>query len=182
MKSNTKWIITAALAGLLAATTWAMAAYEPVIPDVSNEYYGSSAALNDDDYTLEEMLTYAIEDEYTARAEYEVIMDKYGAIRPFTNISRAESEHISLLTPLFAEYGLTVPENEAASHVTVPATLNESYAAGVEAEVKNIAMYERFLDENLPDDVRTVFENLQAASENHLQAFERSADRTAGWR
>jgi hypothetical protein len=33
-------------------------------------------------------------------------------------------------------------------------------------------MYETFLDQNLPDDVRIVFESLMHASENHLRAFQ----------
>ena len=50
--------------------------------------------------------------------------------------------------------------------------LTESYQAGVNAEVNNIAMYETFLDQNLPDNVRVVFESLMHASENHLRAFQ----------
>lgn len=171
MKNAGKWILAAVLSGMLAASGVVMAAAQP---------YGSTGALNDTEYTLEEMLNYAIEDEYAAQAEYEAIMDTFGAVRPYTNISRAEQQHISALLPLFETYGYTVPENAAASLVTVPDTLAETYAVGVEAEEKNIAMYESFLKEDLPDDVRIVFENLKAASEKHLAAFERNADRTIG--
>ena len=45
------------------------------------------------------------------------------------------------------------------------------------AEVKNIAMYEKFLDQDLPDDIRLVFANLMQASEKHLAAFERLDER-----
>ena len=46
------------------------------------------------------------------------------------------------------------------------------------AEVHNIAMYEAFLkQEDLPDDVRAVFEALTRASGNHLRAFEQNANK-----
>lgn len=171
MKNTTKWIIAAVLSGMLAATGVVMAAAAP---------YGSTGALNDTEYTLEEMLTYAIEDEYAAQAEYDAIMNSFGTVSPYTNISKAEQKHISALLPLFETYGVVVPENEAASLVTVPGTLAESYTIGIEAEENNIAMYDRFLKEDLPDDVRIVFENLKAASEKHLAAFERNADQATG--
>jgi hypothetical protein len=75
---------------------------------------------------------------------------------------------------LFKTYNFTVPVNDAASKVTVPGTLAESYKAGIKAEENNIAMYDKFLKENLPADVKVVFENLKAASEKHLAAFKRA--------
>lgn len=137
---------------------------------------GAAGALSDADYTLEEMLVYAIEDEYLAQAEYDVIMEAYGVHKPFSNIIKAEATHITLLTPLFEEYGAKIPEKDWDSLVTVPASLEAAYATGVEAEEKNIAMYESFLKENLPDDVREVFEQLMNASEKHLAAFQRQVD------
>lgn len=171
MKNAGKWILAAVLSGMLAASGVVMAAAQP---------YGSTGALNDTEYTLEEMLNYAIEDEYAAQAEYDAIMNSFGTVRPYTNISKAEQQHISALLPLFENYGIAVPENGAASLVTVPNTLAESYTIGIEAEEKNIAMYDLFLKEDLPDDVRIVFENLKAASEKHLAAFERNSDRATG--
>jgi hypothetical protein len=127
------------------------------------------------------MLTYAIQDEYLAYAEYDKIIDAYGAQRPFINIIKAEEPHISALEPLFTEYGVTLPENTAADYAAVPATLAEAYQAGVDAEISNTAMYETFLEQDgLPDDVRAVFTALKNASENHLAAFQRSVDRSDG--
>ena len=134
--------------------------------------YGSAGALKDAELTLADMLTYAMQDETIARAEYAAILDSYGSVRPFTNIIRAEESHILALQPLFEAYGIAVPADDSASLVTTVPSLTEAYQTGVSAEVNNIAMYETFLDQNLPDNVRAVFESLMRASENHLRAFQ----------
>lgn len=139
--------------------------------------FGASGAAADIEYDLEEMLNYAIEDEYLAQEEYEVIMEEYGVRRPFSNIIKAEARHISALLPLFEEYGFDVPVNDAEDRVEVPDSLTEIFSIGVEAEIKNIEMYKSFLEEDLPEDVKMVFENLMKASESHLRAFERSGER-----
>jgi len=137
---------------------------------------GAAGAANDSEYTLEEMLVYAIEDEYLAQAEYDLIMDTYGTQKPFSNIIKAEATHISLLEPLFEEYNVVIPVKEWESLVSVPESIEKAYAIGVDAEEKNIAMYESFLKESLPEDVRDVFEKLLNASEKHLAAFQRQVD------
>ena len=141
---------------------------------------GSAAALADTSYTLEEMLHYAIQDEYAAQAEYQTIQNEFGAIRVYTNIMKAEGKHIQALLPLFETYEITVPVDSASEKVMVPGSLSESYEIGVQAELSNIAMYEAFLKEELPGDVRLVFENLKKASENHLTAFQRTSQGQIG--
>ena len=59
----------------------------------------------------------------------------------------------------------------------MPSTLAESFETGVAAEINNIAMYEKFLLQELPQEVRDVFERLMNASKNHLKAFERGLER-----
>jgi hypothetical protein len=54
-----------------------------------------------------------------------------------------------------------------------PRSVKAAFALGVEGEIENIAMYDRFLTFDLPADVRFVFTNLCNASVNHLAAFER---------
>lgn len=138
--------------------------------------YGAAGAATDSAYTLEEMLTYAIQDEYLAQAEYAAIMEEYGQVSPFNNIIKAEESHISSLVILFDDYEFAVPINDASDRVVLPDALEDSYGIGVEAEIQNIAMYEKFLEQDLPDDVRVVFEELLAGSENHLKAFENKAN------
>jgi len=131
----------------------------------------------DETYTLDQMITMALTDEYLAHKEYEIILDAYGNINPFANIINAEVTHIEELLPLFEAYDVSVPVDNAASLVALPSTLQEAYEIGVQAEVNNIGMYESFLKQDLPQDVRDVFEALMAASENHLQAFSRNASK-----
>ncbi|MGJ7919038.1 DUF2202 domain-containing protein [Neobacillus sp. LXY-4] len=142
--------------------------------------YGASGALVKNSYSLAEMLTYAIQDEYLARAEYNEIMAKFGAQKPFSNIEMSEEMHISMLKPLFDKYKVPLPEDTAAEHVIIPNTLLEAYKAGVQAEINNIAMYDSFLKQNQPDDVRSVFLKLMYASQNHQSAFENKVAQMEG--
>jgi hypothetical protein len=123
------------------------------------------------DVTIEEMLTLALLDEYKASMTYTVLMETFGEIRPFVNIQKAEETHIQLLLPLFDVYGIELPEIPAVDDLVVPATIEEALEIGVKAEIDNIALYEAYLTLDLPDDVRTVFEQLVNASNHHLNAF-----------
>ena len=103
--------------------------------------YGSKGALAKEDFTLEEMLVYAIQDEYAAKAEYEKIMEEFNVDRPFSNIVESEITHIALLKPLFLDKGIQIPLDISANYVVIPKTLTEAYDIGIEAEIANIAMY-----------------------------------------
>ena len=135
---------------------------------------GSAGALADTDYSVEEMLVYAVQDEYGAQAEYEAIVEAYGDQIPFTNILKAEANHIDRLKDLFTEYGYAVPDDKA--EAVLPESLETAYTAGIAAENNNIAMYEKFLKEELPSDVEFVFSRLLRASQNHLTAFQNAED------
>ncbi len=140
--------------------------------------YGNAAAKADESLTIEDMLLYAAQDEYFARAEYVAIMAKFGTARPFSNIKSAEENHLAWLKDAFAAYKLQFPRDEAANYVQVPSTLLDAYKAGVQAEIDNIAMYDKFLASPLIQgsqyaDLRTLFTNLKNGSVNHLNAFQR---------
>ena len=155
----------------------ALSAAAAVISFADSTDFGARGAEGKSGLTIEQMLTYAIQDEYLARAEYELIIGEYGSIRPFTNIMAAEQRHIEWVTELFDEYGYTVPEDTAGKYVVLPEDLKSSFETGVQAEIDNIAMYESFLKQDLPADVRDLFERLQGASENHLWAFRNNLNR-----
>lgn len=136
--------------------------------------YGAKGALQDSSITLEEALTYAIQDEYLAQARYDTIIAKFGSIRPFTQIKTAEQRHISALLSLFKKYNIKVPEDNAKQYTKEPGSLKEAFQAGVEGEVDNIAMYNKLASlSGLPQDVKVVMKQLGDASQNHLTAFRR---------
>jgi hypothetical protein len=139
--------------------------------------FGAMGAEGQSRLTVQQMLTYAIQDEYLARAEYQLIIEEYGSNRPFTNIMAAEERHIEWVTEMFDEYGYSLPEDTADTYVALPKDLKSAFETGVQAEIDNIAMYESFLKSELPDDVRDLFERLKNASENHLRAFRNNLSR-----
>jgi len=143
----------------------------------NSDAYGARGALSDSNLDLFEMLTYAIQDEYLAKAEYELIMEKYGSIRPFINIVTSEEQHVQQLTRLFETYGFELPTDTARDHVVLPTDLKKAFETGIQAEIDNIAMYAAFLGRELPADVRDVFSKLKNASENHLRAFQNNLSR-----
>lgn len=139
--------------------------------------YGAVGALSDDELTLEKMMTYALQDEYLARNEYLYILDEFGDITPFNNIVQSEETHIAMLLDLYDAHDMDVPEDKSDYYIIYPLDVKEALETGVQAEIDNIAMYEKFLEEELPDDVRAGFVALRDASISHLDAFQTRLDR-----
>jgi hypothetical protein len=148
-----------------------------LMPASAAPLYGAAAIDVNKVSTLPEMLTYAIEDEYLAQARYENVIGKFGAQRPFTNILRAETMHIAELKPLFGMYNVPLPEDNARNYLAEPATLADAYRAGINGEIDNIRMYNAFLKQSIPSDVRAVFTALRNASVRHLAAFQSDLSR-----
>ena len=145
--------------------------------NLSLEGYGAKGALADNDLTINDMLTYAVQDEYLARGEYLAIIDKFGEQRPYTNIVKSEETHLTFLKEVYLSYGLDFPADASADHLIIPADLLEAALTGVQAEIDNIAMYELFLTHDLPENVFEVFSALKSGSESHLLAFQKQVDR-----
>lgn len=125
--------------------------------------------------SLVDLLTAALQDEYHAQAVYQGVLNDLGNVMPFANIVRAEESHANAIVRLFAARGMPAPAS-AWTPANVPhfAGLAAACAAAAEAEVANLALYDRSLETDLPTDVRTVFTNNRAASvNNHLPAFSR---------
>jgi len=141
----------------------------------ADDSYGAAGAarLADEELTLAKMLSLAIEDEYLARGEYKKVIETFGERQPFTNIIKAEEKHISWLRPLFTKHDVVPPLDRGLELAKVPPTFAETFQIGVDAEIANIAMYERFLKKDLPADVRDVFNRLLAGSKNHLASFKK---------
>jgi len=141
------------------------------------ENYGAKGALSASSLSLPQMLTYALQDEYLAQARYNNIIGAFGNVRTFVQIREAEKRHITALLPLFERYQVPIPNDIYQSFVTTPENLKAAYAAGVQGEIENISMYNRFLSLTIPNDVRMVFTQLRNVSMNHLAAFERGLNR-----
>ena len=144
---------------------------------LSLEGYGAKGVLADNNLTIMDMLTYAVQDEYLARGEYLSIIDKFGSQRPYSNIIRAEETHLAYLKEVYLAYGLDFPDDTSVDHIAVPANLLEAAKIGVQAEIDNIAMYELFLTYDLPENIVKVFTALKRGSESHLLAFQKQVDK-----
>ncbi|TCT23306.1 rubrerythrin [Melghiribacillus thermohalophilus] len=139
--------------------------------------YGAIGALNASTLTLPQMLIYGIQDEYLAHSTYRAVIQKFGNVRPFSRIQEAEIRHANALLRLFQNYQIPVPPDDSVRYVVVPETFREALQQGIEIEVNNISMYDRFLTYHLPQDVRNVFTNLRNGSTRHLAAFRRVLER-----
>ena len=120
----------------------------------------------------------AINDEYRARAFYNAVVQKFGSVRPFSNIVQAENNHVNLWKVLFTKYGMNVPTDVFAGKMTVPNTLQAACQGGIENEIANVQMYDRFLGFVTQPDLQAVFRQLrQVSQERHLPAFQRCQNR-----
>lgn len=115
-------------------------------------------------------------DEQHAYAVYAAVIEQFGAVRPFVNIQRAETQHAAAWEAMFERYGIETPEVPAFDLPTFT-NLSEACAVAAEAEVANFDLYDTMLESFEPyPDLQFVAQNLRDASEfNHLPAFENCA-------
>jgi rubrerythrin len=135
----------------------------------------AASSLNDE---TEDALVNALADERSAAAFYQAVIDRLGDVRPFSNIVHAEIRHADHLLPLFERYGVKVPQDRSAERMPdVPDARSAACAVAVDAEIANIALYDRLLESVSQSDVREVFTRLREASlKRHLPAFRRCAE------
>ena len=127
---------------------------------------------------LANILLDALEDERKAEATYAAVIEKFGPVRPFSNIIEAEQRHAAALERQLARLGIDVPPDPWTGKVAAPASLAQACESAVQGEVENIALYDRLIPMIEDPAARQVMENLQAASrERHLPAFKRCLER-----
>jgi len=139
-----------------------------------NQQLTISTDLSGSDYDATELkaaLDVVLLDEYRARAEYEAIVEKFGDENPYVNLIYAETRHIEALTRIYDAFDFVVPADNGDDFAVLPASLEASYQIGIDTEKANIALYETYLDTDLPDSIERIFQNLQNASEKHLAIF-----------
>jgi rubrerythrin len=127
------------------------------------------------------MILEALNDEYKARAFYRLVIKTFGPIQPFVNIVEAEDTHARALERLCERYGIPLLADKWDRTLRPPASVLEACRAGIEGEIENIAMYDRFLHGTKEPEVQALFQQLQARSRDaHLPAFERCVAREGG--
>lgn len=167
------FIVGVTMLGMLSMYGCSSSSYNPTDPASAVSAAGLASQL---DGQTQDALIAAIQDEYKARAFYKKVIDKFGAARPFSNIIKAEEQHVQALIPLFTNYGIPIPPDNWYSQVPQFASIQEACAAGVHAEIENIAMYDGFFSFVQEQDIIRVFTVLRNASQyGHLPAFERCA-------
>jgi hypothetical protein len=120
----------------------------------------------------------ALDDEYKARATYAQVIADFSEVRPFVNIVEAEKRHISALLDLFEHYGIAPPPDRWSGSAPRFSNLTAACAEAVQAEIDNVAIYDRVLQTTHRADILTVYQALREASlEHHLPAFRRCAER-----
>lgn len=165
---------------------------KPTKPDEQNEKVTSHNCLADDCLLVNEAsfsitalpaevnkaLITAIQDEYQALALYRLVIEKYGKVKPFVTIYRAEEQHINALQALFEKYNLEIPIDNVSLQPNVFDSFKTACQAGAETEKANAFLYQNNLLPLVNDfaDIKQVFGNLKEASENkHLPALSRCA-------
>lgn len=124
----------------------------------------------------QQALIAAIQDEYKARAVYQKVLKTFGNVQPFSQIVLSESQHVRALTTLFTRYGIAVPKDTWYDKVPKYDSLQEACEAGVQAEIDNVALYDKlFKSVNEPDIIRVFTKLRNASQKSHLPAFERCA-------
>ncbi len=142
----------------------------------------SRCALNDEE---RDAVLLALDDERQARATYAAVLQRYGPVRPFSNVIEAEKRHIAALEAVLRRYGCVVPCDPyiegTKSIEAVAASVADACRNAVAAEIENDRLYRERLIPAVSafPDIVAVFERLAAASrERHLPAFKRRAGRS----
>lgn len=151
---------------------------EERINDQRNNDQVSNDQMNNMDSILTndeiEALSLAINDEYKAKATYGKVIEKFGEVRPFSNIVKSEQKHIEELKELYNYYNIEIPEDNWYEKVPYFDSVKEACEAGINAEIENAALYDELFSKTQREDIIKVFTALRDASDNnHLPAFQR---------
>jgi hypothetical protein len=112
-------------------------------------------------------------DEFKAQKTYEFVLNKFGDLKPFSNIVNAEQNHYNEIKAIYEKYDLTVPLFSNDFNFEINSVL-DACSLAVTAEEENVALYvEKFkMVDN--QDIHAVFTDLMLASKDkHLPAFQR---------
>jgi hypothetical protein len=134
------------------------------------------------------------EEEKLARDVYTAMQKKWGATL-FTNIARAESQHMKALGGLLSRYNIPDPiVNNAPGAFSNPkfqqlyqslvntgsASLMDAMKVGLKIEEMDIADLRKAIESTDNNDLKRVYQNLEQGSQNHLRAFSMQLKKLGG--
>lgn len=115
----------------------------------------------------------AILEEYSALNLYQAVLDQFGKVYPFSQIVKAEQQHVNALLRQADKYGVEAPANPSLTSSVRFAGITEACQAGVDAEQADAALYDELKALTTHNDLISVYTRLQSVSLNaHLPAFE----------
>lgn len=151
----------------------------PMLNDTLATYYGE---LSQDEI---DGLPYIVEEEKLARDVYLTLYEQWG-LQVFSKVAESEQVHMDAVLGLIEKYNLTAPDTlnqvgvfqneelQALYNQLVEmgsASLEEALKVGALIEETDIKDLEDWVAQIENEDVKTVYTNLMAGSENHLTAF-----------
>ena len=134
------------------------------------------------------------EEEKVARDVYLALADQWG-LRIFSNISKAEQQHMDAMLGLINAYGLEDPVGDNPRGVFSNSELQALYDAlvaqgsqsqvealkvGTTVEEVDIIDLQKAIAHSSHEDVTQAYESLQCGSGNHLRAFVRNLEQMTG--
>lgn len=125
---------------------------------------------------LQAILLRALTNQHAAQATYDHVLATLGQVAPFPQAASAERLRIAELERVARAHKVAVAPVTAAGSAA-PATRAQACQLRVATEKATVALYDELLPQvSAYPDVRLVFHNLRAASQNnHLLAFQRCA-------
>jgi rubrerythrin len=122
---------------------------------------------------LRSALDLAYKDEYAAYVRYQSVIQEFGEFRPFVNLVGAEERHMSLLAELYNSYGWSLPILPT-PEFRIFSTFKNACDLSLDAERKNVQLYDELLSEVTDPEVASRFTYLRNASaEHHIPALTR---------
>jgi len=130
-------------------------------------------------------LLYMVEEEKLARDVYLTLYNETGLV-VFSNIAQSEGRHMDMILSLIEKYNLTPPDtlnqvgvfqNEELQNLydqlvrMGSGSTEDALKVGALIEETDIKDLEDWIARTDNEDIKTVYSNLMAGSENHLRAF-----------
>ena len=187
--TSTKWLIAATLALLIGLTP-----LMPVLaatPFLTTPTQSVVAQLSDEEAAG---LIFMVEEEKMARDLYAAFNQQW-SLRIFSNIAKAEQQHMDAMRSLLDLYGLADPTQGQPAGIFQDPSLQALYddllasgsdsltaalQAGITVEETDIADLDQRLTQTTEPAIVQVYTQLRTGSTHHLKAFTRTLQRMTG--